>query len=104
MCLGAVFYNAQIMLTRQIHNSVHIRRKTVQMHGQNGFCFFGDFAFNIFRVNIIGARVNIGKNKFCSGQGNRGRRSDKRKRGGNDFVPFADACRAQRNLNGAGAR
>ena len=50
--LYAVFKHLQTVFVRQVHEGFHIGRIAECMHRHHGFCFFGQVAFYVVRVQV----------------------------------------------------
>ena len=61
--MRAVFEDSEIMMVRYCHQGVKISRVTAEVNRNDGASALGNALFNASRIEIIRARINIGKDR-----------------------------------------
>ncbi|OGY99543.1 MAG: hypothetical protein A3E09_01210 [Candidatus Liptonbacteria bacterium RIFCSPHIGHO2_12_FULL_60_13] len=102
-CLGGVFDDEELMLMRDTVDGAHIRHLTVEMNGHYGARSFCYSLFYFVGVNIECKRIDICKNRFCSGMCDNFSGGNERKRGCYYFITLTDAKRFERKKKCIGA-
>ena len=96
--LGGIFDEYEIVARCQHRQGVHVGRLAIDVDGQDGTRGRSQDGFDRVRVQVVGAGINVGKDRACADSADRFGRGNEGVRGRHDLVTGADAARAQRQF------
>ena len=90
VCLGRVFKEHKRVFVRERFQLIHRRRMTIEVNRHNGFRSLSDCIFNRSGTQTERIKINVSKNRRCSGEYNCIARCRESKRRNNNLVADAD--------------
>ena len=103
MRLRAILDHPELVLARDRHDRVHVRRLAVQMHRDDADRARRDRGFDRRRIDREGGAVGVAKHDAGAGMGNHRRRGDPGMRRGDDLVAGLNLQRGHREIQRIGA-
>ncbi len=102
--LRGVFDHEQIVLASDSVDGAHVGHLSEEMHGCDRASLVGDHGFDLANIDVEGAGLDVDKHWRCAEAHDRAGGAEKRVRGGDDFVAFANAHRHHGDDQCVGAR
>ena len=93
MCLAGVFDHHETVPIRELTDGAHVRRMSVQVNRNNGFCAAGDGSFQSFHVQGVSEGINVYQHRLGAGVGDA-------QCGGDEAVCCSDDLVTRANVEG----
>ena len=103
MRLGGVFDHDEAVSIRDLHDRIHIRRLTIEMHREDCLGPRRDGCFDCLGIHCVRAGIDVDKYGFRTRIVDRSNACDEREGHGDHFVARADAGGEQRQVQGTRA-